>query len=831
MEDVDTAERDWLRPGLVLCALCAIVATAVLLPAFATEGLAGSPIDRVLPGDTPEQQAAGGAGSGAGGLGALNPGDTTGVGGEVGFDSDTYGTLDTELHFTVESSTETYWRTATFDHYTGSGWERTSEPEPLEEPIEHTGEGGEQIDYEIELAQSATAVPTVWRPQTVDAGEELQVTDDGAVSADRPIEAGETIEGVSQKPERDIATLQAAGENYPTEIEQRYTQLPDETPDRLESFTSDLTADAENPYETATTIESWLEESKEYDLDASQQSDSIADTFVFEMDAGYCEYFATAMVSMLRTQDIPARYVVGYSTGQPAGDNTYEVRAMNAHAWVEVYFEDVGWVRFDPTPGNERLSAQQEALSDIGEEYDQAEIGSPGDVFEPGEQETSGLQTELNQSAVPGEAVEVTVEYDDMPLRDVGVSFNGESVGTTDGDGTVVGTVPDAEELRITVDNFDTSDPVEPAVEDSAGSIAAAGSGAVTALSQDETAADPPEETHPIEREATIAVSGDPAPGNTVTLTVSAGDRQLDGATITADGSEVGQTDDDGQIELELPEESGEVRVGVERGPVSGDATIEIPELELAVDTGTLPSVSGSTVTVEATLDDEPAAGEPIELNGETVATTASDGTATVRLPAASEAAISVTASGQSQQVVLSGLLWRLGVLLSVFFALVSAPLYALSRRGYDLRWFHSRLTGLPNVIVDTARSTLIGIARGRIGPQTVAHCCANWLSGQRKRLLRRFDSAGDSESSRSGHSDQLSVQDAWDQFVDQLSVQTVETQTPGELATHAVETDELPEDAVLMVRDTFREVEYGSRQSTDHHQRIAEAIREIEQR
>jgi len=55
------------------------------------------------------------------------------------------------------------------------------------------------------------------------------------------------------------------------------------------------------------------------------------------------------MVAMLRSQGIPARYAVGYSTGEQVEDGRYEVRGMNAHAWVEVYFPDVrlGPVRAD----------------------------------------------------------------------------------------------------------------------------------------------------------------------------------------------------------------------------------------------------------------------------------------------------------------------------------------------------------------------------------------------------------------------------------------------------------------------------------------------------
>jgi hypothetical protein len=73
--------------------------------------------------------------------------------------------------------------------------------------------------------------------------------------------------------------------------------------------------------------------------------------FLFVRRAGHCEYFATAMTVMLRTLDIPARYVNGFLTGEynDIGED-FIVRASDAHSWVEVYFPRYGWIPFDPTP-------------------------------------------------------------------------------------------------------------------------------------------------------------------------------------------------------------------------------------------------------------------------------------------------------------------------------------------------------------------------------------------------------------------------------------------------------------------------------------------------
>ncbi|MBY5163228.1 transglutaminaseTgpA domain-containing protein [Salsipaludibacter albus] len=78
--------------------------------------------------------------------------------------------------------------------------------------------------------------------------------------------------------------------------------------------------------------------------------------FVLSTQTGYCEYFATAMAVMLRSLDVPTRVATGYLPGEelvaPEGDQPgrYEVSTTDAHAWVEVFFPDQGWLTFDPTP-------------------------------------------------------------------------------------------------------------------------------------------------------------------------------------------------------------------------------------------------------------------------------------------------------------------------------------------------------------------------------------------------------------------------------------------------------------------------------------------------
>ena len=71
--------------------------------------------------------------------------------------------------------------------------------------------------------------------------------------------------------------------------------------------------------------------------------------FLLRTHAGYCQHFAGAAALLLRMAGVPSRMVTGFATGVRT-ERGFVVRDVDAHAWIEVYFEDLGWVPFDPTP-------------------------------------------------------------------------------------------------------------------------------------------------------------------------------------------------------------------------------------------------------------------------------------------------------------------------------------------------------------------------------------------------------------------------------------------------------------------------------------------------
>ncbi|MEP7338580.1 MAG: DUF3488 and transglutaminase-like domain-containing protein [Acidobacteriota bacterium] len=134
--------------------------------------------------------------------------------------------------------------------------------------------------------------------------------------------------------------------------QQRYLQLPPDHDRRIDQLSAEVTQGATTQIDIARRIERHLRDQYGYTLNLHQVTDGdpVAD-FLFNAREGHCEYFASAMVLMLRSRKIPARLVNGFQTGEyNYTADVYTVRQSDAHSWVEAWFPKKGWVAFDPTP-------------------------------------------------------------------------------------------------------------------------------------------------------------------------------------------------------------------------------------------------------------------------------------------------------------------------------------------------------------------------------------------------------------------------------------------------------------------------------------------------
>jgi hypothetical protein len=183
---------------------------------------------------------------------------------------------------------------------------------------------------------------------------------------------GETYRADSMVQIHSIEELRSAGQNYPAWMVSRYMSLPERVPDKVLTLARDLTATETNPYDRAVAIESYLRQFP-YTLNVSigPAGVDITEYFLFTLQAGYCDYYATAMVVLARAAGMPARYVVGY-IGEHYDEelDAYVITADQAHAWPEIYFPNYGWIQFEPTGGRPAIERPPEALPELPEDFE-----------------------------------------------------------------------------------------------------------------------------------------------------------------------------------------------------------------------------------------------------------------------------------------------------------------------------------------------------------------------------------------------------------------------------------------------------------------------------
>jgi hypothetical protein len=271
--------------------------------------------------------------------------------------------LTSDLLFTVSGEHADYWRARTYTKYTSSGWDTLAQWSDF-------SESGVDDDSRVRSEHEFNVV----------AATDTLFHAGLAAEFDRPIEALTTpglpddtlqirfTDGLEFFPTRTNINYRASGNVStarafairrargvtPPEIFKTYTQLPNTLPRRVDQLAAQLTADYDNVFDKAKAIEQYVQ-SFPYNLDISAPPEGRdgVDYFLFDLQQGYCDYYASSMTVMLRSLGIPARYVLGYATGQfdPNTEN-WQVLQLNYHSWVEVYHGDLGWIRYEPTPAN-----------------------------------------------------------------------------------------------------------------------------------------------------------------------------------------------------------------------------------------------------------------------------------------------------------------------------------------------------------------------------------------------------------------------------------------------------------------------------------------------
>ncbi len=275
--------------------------------------------------------------------------------------------IDRDLSGLSEPPWRYYWRSTIYDRYTGHGWTTSqtkmaeyeagepviSEDMPfhrvLRQEVQVIGDLDEMLHVAGTLVTADQDFSVAWRSY------------EDAFAA--PSEAT-TYRADSLVPVISEEQLRSAGSDYPEWVKDRYLALTDQVPDRVLALARDLTATEPTPYDRALAIESYLRTfSYTLDVPSPPFHRDAADYFLFDLQRGHCDYYATTMAVLARAAGLPARLVVGYAGGTYDADNVrYLVTKADAHAWVEVYFPQYGWVEFEPTAGRPPIERQAESL-------------------------------------------------------------------------------------------------------------------------------------------------------------------------------------------------------------------------------------------------------------------------------------------------------------------------------------------------------------------------------------------------------------------------------------------------------------------------------------
>lgn len=294
------------------------------------------------------------------------------VGGYPGFsdtlDTAVRGDLGDEIVMRVRAPEPAFWRGQVFTEFDGRTWRVTPERGELVQgpridvppTIGDLPAGGTTSTQFVQTFTVEADLPNVifgaGRPETVIFDGSVVTRSDGALRADRTLADGTVYSVVSQRVEvtaeilRDQGDLGERFEPFRSEEElARFLTIPDST----SPATLELAAELRVPGSTFDTIlayQSWMERNTAYDLNAPVPEGDAVDDFLFNSQRGFCEQIASSLVVMLRSQGVPARLSTGYIPGtRDRISGVFEVKASDAHAWVEVWFPETGWEAFDPT--------------------------------------------------------------------------------------------------------------------------------------------------------------------------------------------------------------------------------------------------------------------------------------------------------------------------------------------------------------------------------------------------------------------------------------------------------------------------------------------------
>src|ERR1043166_5084859 len=277
------------------------------------------------------------------------------------------------------------WRGVALDEFNGKGWKRSTTAGRAQRRDSESGffKLGTTEDINRLTAQTfiiePVDTPVIFAaPRAVALQAELRtinVDSEGAIQVGFHTDKRLVYKASSDMAPTNVNVLRADRMQYLAESA-RYLELPAKLDARIGTLTRDVIqkSGARSWYDASRAVESHLRDNYRYTLEMKAGGADPLAHFLFNVKQGHCEYFATAMAVMLRTQGLATRVVNGFLPGeynQAAG--AFTVRQSDAHSWVEVYFPETNsWVTFDPTPPAGRAAKARSGLAGMLSKYSEA---------------------------------------------------------------------------------------------------------------------------------------------------------------------------------------------------------------------------------------------------------------------------------------------------------------------------------------------------------------------------------------------------------------------------------------------------------------------------
>lgn len=277
-----------------------------------------------------------------------------------------------------------YWRSRVFEAYERGHWTpaadtRLSDPDaPFNVNLDSAtiGAARESVQQDFTIGLNASRIIyTAPQPVQVDLATrtDLRYIDPVAktmnISVIRPYKVlyqGDHYTATSLVSDATGDQLRAAPAQYPQWVRDLYLQVSLSVTSRTVNLAKQIVEQygATTPYDKAKAIETWLRVNIHYNESIPQPppGQDPVDWVLFDLKQGYCTYYASAMIIMLRSLGIPARMAAGFAEGTWDADNqVYVVRERDAHIWVEAYFPGYGWIEFEPTAAQAPLNRDNDA--------------------------------------------------------------------------------------------------------------------------------------------------------------------------------------------------------------------------------------------------------------------------------------------------------------------------------------------------------------------------------------------------------------------------------------------------------------------------------------